>query len=142
VILAVAAASATTVAAWAAPDEAPVFGKTTFDERTPPGCFFVRDIGDRTVGGPHTLYFKVKDQSHMHSVAFFHIETLGDCNTGPTSEDQHHAYRIRSTDPAAGDAAMICNPSELWISFPACRTKSVELMTPAEVAALPHGIRP
>lgn len=87
-IVALAAAAAVAVGGSAPSDRSP------FDNRTPPGCFFVGDIGDRTVGGAHTLCFKVKDQSHMHAAAYFHLETKGSCNTGPTSVDQHRAYGI------------------------------------------------
>jgi hypothetical protein len=129
----VVAAAASAVAVGASP---------TPQSRTP-GCFFVRDIGDRTVGGPHTLYFKVKDQSHMRTVAYFHIETRGVCNAGPTSNDQHHAFTIGSTKLAAGDAATICTADDLQITEPVgCSPATIERMTPAQVAALPHGIRP
>ncbi|HEY3947786.1 hypothetical protein [Phenylobacterium sp.] len=133
-VIAIAAAAAATAAATAA---------TAAPQSRTPGCFFVRDIGDRTVGGPHTLYFKVKDQSHMHAVAYFHVETRGYCNTGPISDDQHHAFRVGSTRLAAGNAAMICRADELIITgLRGCAPDTIERMTPQEVAALPPLIRP
>ncbi|HZZ32394.1 MAG TPA: hypothetical protein VFE10_10410 [Phenylobacterium sp.] len=109
----------------------------------PPGCFFVRDVGDRTVGGPHTLYFKVKDRAHMHAIAYFQVETAGACNTAPDSSSQHAAFRISSTVLAAGDAAMICKPGDLWITAASpCPVASIRMMSPKDVAALPEGIRP
>src|ERR1700744_4182887 len=110
-IVLVAAATAIGIGASAAPTSHP----GPFDSRTPPGCFFVRDIGDRTVGGPHTLYFKVKDQSHIHAVAYFHLETKGECNTGPTASDEHPAFTIRPAEMGAGHAAMICSPGEVMV---------------------------
>src|ERR1700744_1974228 len=108
----------------------------------PPGCFFVRDVGDRTVGGPHTLYFKVKDRAHMHAIAYFHVETKGDCDTG-RAPTEHAAFEVSSTVPAAGAAQAICSASELQITAANyCPVASVQKMTRQEVAALPRGIQP
>jgi hypothetical protein len=108
-----------------------------------PGCFFVRDIGDRTAGGPHTLYFKVKDRSHMHAIAYFHVETKRDCDTGPDSNSQHAAFRVSSSAFAAGHAEMICKADDLVVAAgTVCPIATIERMLPKEVAALPRGIRP
>jgi hypothetical protein len=107
-----------------------------------PGCFFVRDVGDRTVGGPHTLYFKVKDRSHMHAIAYFHVETKGDCDTG-RAPTEHAAFTVSSTVTAAGTAQVICNVNELAIAAANyCPVASVQRMSRAEVAALPRRIQP
>ena len=109
--------------------------------QAPPGCFYVRDIGDRTVGGPHTLYFKVKDRAHMHAVAYYRIETDGVCATG-AAPTQHAAYSIRSVDLAAADAK-ICKAADLRIQADSrCWATSMERMSRREVAALPRLIQP
>ncbi|THD61865.1 hypothetical protein [Phenylobacterium sp.] len=105
------------------------------------GCFFVRDIGDRVAAGPHTLYFKVKDIDHMHAVAYFHVETKGDCVTGGTP--RHEAFEVLSGILSSRHAEMICKPADVQIrSEIACPIDTIEPMTPQEVAALPHLIRP
>jgi hypothetical protein len=107
-----------------------------------PGCFFVRDIGDRTVGGPHTLYFKVKDRAHMHAIAYFHVETRHACDTA-RSDTAHGGFDVSSYDRATGRAEMICKAEDLAISAGVpCDIASIERMTPEEVAALPRHIRP
>ena len=106
------------------------------------GCFFVRDIGDRTVTGPHTLYFKVKDRAHMHAIAYFHVETRHTCDTARSDTD-HGGFEVSSTRPETRRAQMICKPEDLAINAGVpCDIASIELMTPAEVAALPRHIRP
>ncbi|HEX2815680.1 MAG TPA: hypothetical protein VHN39_04775 [Phenylobacterium sp.] len=108
-------------------------------------CFFVRDVGDRTVGGPHTLYFKVKDVAHMHALAYYHVETSGRCLAGVDSPTEHAGFSVGIWTPAAGRAAQICSQKDLRISAdggPTCRVASFTRMTPTEVAALPRGIRP
>jgi hypothetical protein len=107
-----------------------------------PGCFFVRDIGDRTVGGPHTLYFKVKDQAHMHAIAYFHVETQHNCDTS-ASDTQHGGFRIGSTRVNVRRAEMICKPEDVKIDTGVrCPIATIERMTQQEVAALPRLIRP
>jgi hypothetical protein len=107
-------------------------------------CFFVRDVGDRTVGGPHTLYFKVKDTAHMHAVAYYHVETSGRCMAGMTSPTQHSGFAVDAWPLAAGAAAKVCSQKELVIDGGGghCDVVSLSRMTPAEVAALPRGLRP
>jgi hypothetical protein len=106
-------------------------------------CFFVRDVGDRTVGGPHTLYFKVKDRAHMHALAYYHVETSGRCMAGADSPTQHAGFGVGVWFPAAGAAAQVCSQKDLKISAGGpCSVASFTRMTPAEVAALPRGIRP
>jgi hypothetical protein len=106
-------------------------------------CFFVRDVGDRTVGGSHTLYFKVKDTAHMHAVAYYHVETSGRCMAGINSPTQHSAFGVSAWPLAAGAAAKVCNQKDLVIDGGGrCEVVSFSRMTPAEVAALPRGLRP
>ena len=107
-----------------------------------PGCFFVRDIGDRTVGGPHTLYFKVKDRAHMHAIAYFHVETRHTCDTSH-SDTEHGGFEVSSNRPDTRRALMICKPEDLAINAGVpCDIATIERMTPQEVAALPRRIRP
>src|SRR5471032_2040291 len=96
-----------------------------------PGCFFVRDIGDRTVTGPHTLYFKVKDVAHMHALAYYHVETSGRCLAGVDSPTEHAGFSVGIWTPAAGRAAQICSQKDLRISAdggPTCRVASFTRM--------------
>jgi hypothetical protein len=105
------------------------------------GCFFVRDIGDRVAAGPHTLYFKVKDVDHMHALAYFHVETKGDCVAGGTP--RHEGFEVVSGILSSRHAEMICKPDDVQIrSDINCPIATIERMTPEEVAALPHLIRP
>ncbi len=107
-------------------------------------CFFVRDVGDRTVGGPHTLYFKVKDRAHMHALAYYRVETSGHCSAGSDLPTQHAGFSVGAWSLAAGAAAQVCSQKDLRISTDGgrCNIVSFTRMTPIEVAALPRGIRP
>jgi hypothetical protein len=108
-------------------------------------CFFVRDVGDRTVGGPHTLYFKVKDVAHMHALAYYRVETSGRCQAGMDKPTQHAGFDVGAWTLAAGRAAQICSAKDLRISADGgsyCKVASFSRMTQSEVAALPRGIRP
>jgi hypothetical protein len=107
-----------------------------------PGCFFVRDIADPTVGGPHTLYFKVKDRAHMHAIAYFHVETKGDCDPVGSSTE-HGGFDVYSGVFSSKHAQMICKPDDVVIrAGTVCPIATIERMLPAEVAALPRHIRP
>src|SRR5471032_2684872 len=105
-----------------------------------PGCFFVRDIGDRTVTGPHSLYFKVKDVAHMHALAYFHVETRGQCGAG---EVGHAKFEVSSNILSAKRDQMICKVEDIVITDGVtCPVASIERMTPQEVDALPRRLRP
>ena len=105
-----------------------------------PGCFFVRDVGDRTVTGPHSLYFKVKDVAHMHALAYFHVETRGQCGTG---EVGHAKFEVSSNVVSPKRDQMICRVDDLVITDGVtCPVASIERMTPREVEALPRRLRP
>ena len=106
-----------------------------------PGCFFVRDIGDRTVTGPHSLYFKVKDPAHMHALApTSHVETRGACGTG---EVGHGSFVVSSTVLSPKRDEMICSVNDVRITDGvSCPVATIERMTPEEVAALPRRLRP
>jgi hypothetical protein len=104
------------------------------------GCFFVRDVGDRTVTGPHSLYFKVKDVAHMHALAYFHVETKGQCGTG---EVGHGRFEVTSNIFSPKHDEMICSVNDVRITDGvACPVATIERMTPQEVAALPRRLRP
>jgi hypothetical protein len=107
-------------------------------------CFYVRDVGDRTVGGPHTLYFKVKDRAHMHALAYYRVETSGHCAVGADLPTQHAGFSVGAWTLAAGGAAQVCSRKDLRIltDGASCDIASFTRMAPAEVAALPRGIRP
>jgi hypothetical protein len=107
-------------------------------------CFFVRDVGDRTVGGPHTLYFKVKDRAHMHALAYYRVETVGHCAVGADLPTQHAGFSVGAWSLAAGGAAQVCSRKDLRISTDggSCKIASFTPMTQSEVASLPRGIRP
>ena len=105
-----------------------------------PGCFFVRDVGDRTVTGPHSLYFKVKDVSHMHALAYFHVETKSQCGTG---EVGHAKFEVSSNVFSPKHDQMICGVDDVRITDGvSCPIATIERMTPQEVAALPRRLRP
>jgi hypothetical protein len=104
------------------------------------GCFFVRDVGDRTVTGPHSLYFKVKDVAHMHTLAYFHVETRGACGTG---EVGHGNFEVSSSVFSPKRDQMICSVNDVVITDGvSCPIATIERMTPAEVAALPRRLKP
>jgi hypothetical protein len=104
------------------------------------GCFFVRDVGDRTVTGPHSLYFKVKDVAHMHAIAYFHVETRGQCGTG---EVGHAKFEVHSNILSAKRDQMICSANDIVITDGVtCPIATIERMTPQEVDALPRRLRP
>ncbi len=107
-------------------------------------CFFVRDVGDRTIAGPHTLYFKVKDPAHMHTLGYFRLETTADCHPGMAVPTQHAGFSLSSTRLAAGAAAQICSVRDVRISSsgPNCVAKSMTRVSEAEIDALPRGLRP
>jgi len=107
-------------------------------------CFFVRDVGDRSVVGSHTIYFKVTERAHMHTIAYYRVETDGRCDVGANASDPHHGFWVASSSVAAGEAAQVCNKSELKIEAGGlqCAVGSLTRVTPQEIAALPRGLRP
>ncbi len=107
-----------------------------------PGCFLLHDVGDRTVAGPHTLYFKVKDAAHMHAISYYRVETAGRCDAGVESTTQHAGFSVGSYDV---EPIQVCKTGDLRISVPGsrdCRVASMIKVTPTEIAALPRGLRP
>jgi hypothetical protein len=109
-----------------------------------PGCFLVGDVGDRTVAGPHTLYFKVKDAAHMHAIAYYRVELSGRCDVGAGSPTQHMGFGVSTYDRARNKPGQVCRTADLKISggTPDCKVMSMAQVTPTEIAALPRGLRP
>jgi hypothetical protein len=106
-------------------------------------CFLATAIGDHTVGGPHTLYFKVKDRANMHALAFYRVEISGRCQAGMNSSTEHGGFAIGSID-RLGAAPPVCSRTDLRVTAGGldCTVDSLTRMTSTEVAALPRGIRP
>jgi hypothetical protein len=107
-----------------------------------PGCFLLRDIGDRTIAGPHTLYFKVKDVARMHAIAYYRVETAGRCDAGVDTPTQHAGFGVGSYEVAA---RQICRTADLRITVAGsldCRVASMTKVAPTEIAALPRRLRP
>jgi hypothetical protein len=110
-----------------------------------PGCFFVRDVGGRSVADTNTLYFGVLDKAHMTTKAYFRVKVT-DCNVIAGSHSRagpHGLFSVASEVPAPGAAAQVCSVKQLKIwTGTSCHVESLEKLTPAEVAALPRGVKP
>jgi hypothetical protein len=82
----------------------------------------------------------VKDVAHMHAIAYFHVETQGQCGTG---EVGHGKFEVSSNVFSPKHDQMICKIDDIVITDGVtCPIATLERMTPAEVAALPHNLRP
>jgi hypothetical protein len=102
-------------------------------------CFRTRDMENHTVGGPKTLYVKVRP----HKV--YRIEMTNSCLAGKTGSDP---LILKPTVAST----MICSSLDLDISVssgppPAgfatpCLISGISRLTPAEVAAIPKKKRP
>jgi hypothetical protein len=93
-------------------------------------CFFTRDIQNILAPDDHTLYLRVRNS------AIYRIDTLGQCPELPFS-DGHIALQ---TTPGS---STVCRAIDLdlkvsnnGVSTP-CLIKSLQKLTPEEVAALP-----
>jgi hypothetical protein len=120
------------------------FGATADPSFAHNQCFFVRDVGDRTIAGPRTLYFKVKDPAHMHTLAYFRLETIESCHPGMDQPTQHAGFSITSTRLAARGSAEICGVRDVRITTDGtnCSPKSLTEVSQAEIDALPRRLRP
>ena len=108
-------------------------------------CFFVRDVGDRTIGGANILYFKVKDRAHMHAIAYYRVETNGRCTAGMEAPTQHAGFVVDSYEVASHIARQVCKAADLRIRVakgPDCQVLSMTRVAPTEIAALPRRLRP
>jgi len=110
-----------------------------------PGCFYVRDVGGRSVADSNTLYFGVLDRAHMTTQAFFRVRVSG-CHVVPGSHSRNSAagtFRVRTVIDAAGRSDRVCGVDDLKIEAgTTCKVESLERMTPAEVAAIPRQLKP
>jgi hypothetical protein len=110
-----------------------------------PGCFFVRDVGGRSVADMNTLYFGVLDKAHMTTKAYFRVRVT-DCNVIPGSHSRagpHGLFAVTSQDKAPGASAQVCSIHDLKIwTGTSCHVEALDRLTPAEVAALPRGVKP
>jgi hypothetical protein len=110
-----------------------------------PGCFFVRDVGGRSVADVNTLYFGVLDKAHMTTKAYFKVRVT-DCRVIPGSHSRagpHGLFSVDSEVPAPGASAQVCSAKQLKISSgTTCHVEALQRLTPAEVAALPRGVKP
>jgi hypothetical protein len=110
-----------------------------------PGCFFVRDVGGRSVADMNTLYFGVLDKAHMTTRAYFRVKVT-DCNVIAGSNSRagpHGLFSVASEVPAPGASAQVCSVKQLKIwTGTSCHVESLQRLTPAEVAALPRGVKP
>lgn len=110
-----------------------------------PGCFYIRDVGGRSVVDANTLYFGVLDRSHMKTQAYFRVRVSG-CHVIPGSHSRSSAtgvFRVRTVSDAAGVSDRVCSINDLQIdAATTCHVESLEKMTPAEVAAIPRNLKP
>jgi hypothetical protein len=110
-----------------------------------PGCFFVRDVGGRSVADKNTLYFGVLDKAHMTTRAYFRVR-VSDCNVIPGSHSRagpHGLFSVASEVKAPGASAQVCSVDQLKIwTGTSCHVEALDRLTPAEVAALPKGVKP
>jgi hypothetical protein len=110
-----------------------------------PGCFYVRDVGGRSVADANTLYFGVLDRSHMTTQAYFRVRISG-CNVIPGSHSRSSAagvFTVRTMINAPGASDRVCSIGDLRIEAGTmCHVESLERMTPAEVAAIPRRLKP
>ena len=110
-----------------------------------PGCFYVRDVGGRSVADSNTVYFGVLDRSHMTTQAYFRARVSG-CHLIPGSHSRSSAagvFRVRTVNDAAGASDRVCSIGDLQIeAATTCHVESLERMTPAEVAAIPRQLKP
>jgi hypothetical protein len=110
-----------------------------------PGCFYVRDVGGRSVADSNTLYFGVLDRSHMTTQAYFRVRVSG-CHVVPGSHSRSSAagvFSVRTVIDAAGRSDRVCGIGDLKIEAgTTCKVESLERMTPAEVAAIPRQLKP
>jgi hypothetical protein len=110
-----------------------------------PGCFYIRDVGGRSVVDPNTVYFGVLDRSHMTTQAYFRVRISG-CHVIPGSHSRSSAagvFRVRTVFDAAGASDKVCSINDLKIEAgTTCQVESLERMTPAEVAAIPRHLKP
>lgn len=122
----------------------PAFGVAA-QPRADNACFLVRDVGERSMSGPHTLYFKVNDRAHMHALAYYRVEVDGRCTSAKAAGNHRSDLRVGSFTLAPAGAAQICGAKDLRVRFdkgPACTVDSMTKVTPLEIAALPRGLRP
>ena len=110
-----------------------------------PGCFYVRDVGGRSVADPNTVYFGVLDRSHMTTQAYFRVRVSG-CHVIPGSHSRSSAagaFRVGTMFDAAGASDRVCSIGDLKIEAGlSCHVESLKRLTPAEVAAIPRRLKP
>jgi len=95
-------------------------------------CFYRRDMRNHTVGDDHTLYFEVSGRGVYRAVM------SNACLAGETSSDPI-VMRDRT------GSGRICTKMDFDVRTArgtGCIVDHYELMTPAEVAALPRRMRP
>ena len=95
-------------------------------------CFLRRDIQNHSVGDDHTLYFAVSGHGVYRAVM------SNACMAGETSSDTL-VMRDRTS------SGRVCSKLDLEIRTSrgtGCIVDHYELMTPAEVAALPRRMKP
>ncbi|MFL5295493.1 MAG: hypothetical protein ACJ798_03840 [Phenylobacterium sp.] len=111
----------------------------------PAGCFFIRDVGGRSVIDEHTLYFSVMDKSRMKALAYFRV-TVDVCPVIPGSNSRSAGaglFGVTTQEKFAGASAHVCKPEELKIvAGTTCKVERLERMTPEEVAAIPRNLKP
>ncbi|MFM8819489.1 MAG: DUF6491 family protein [Phenylobacterium sp.] len=121
--------AASTLAAWAAP--AP---KSDAPRLQNPPCFRLNDLGGHRIAGPDTLYYSVR-RKEVYKFTF-----SGSCLAGVTSADPLILEPL-------GASSQICRPLDLNLGVGGpiprrCIIKSIERLTPEQVAALPKKLKP
>jgi hypothetical protein len=122
----------------------PAFGAAA-QPRADNACFLVRDVGERSMAGPHTLYFKVNDRAQMHALAYYRVEVDGRCASAKTVGNHRSDLSVGSFTLAPAGAEQICGAKDLRVRFdkgPACAVESMTRMSRVEVASLPSRLRP
>jgi len=96
-----------------------------------PDCFLTRDIRNHTVAGDHTMYIDVNGR------AVYRVDMSNNCLAAVTSSDP---YVLKDR----GGMGRICHKLDFDISVHGtrCIVDNMTRLTPAQVAALPRGVRP
>lgn len=99
-----------------------------------PPCFRLSDLGGHKVASPDTLYYSVR-RKEVYKFTF-----SGSCLAGVTASDPLILEPL-------GASSRICRPLDLNLSVGGtiprrCIIKSIERLTPEQVAALPKKLKP
>ena len=133
-IIRAAALSAVLLSASALTAEAAPASKAESSRPANAPCFRLSDLGGHRIAGPDTLYYSVR-RKEVYKFTF-----SGSCLAGVTASDPLILEPL-------GASSRICRPLDLNLSVGGtiprrCTIKSIERLTPEQVAALPKKLKP